>query len=141
LIAGQIDRIDQAADPPARFRILDYKLGSRHLTKKDLANGRRLQLALYALAARDALGLGAAADGAYVVLNSDTGIALRLSSYESPFAAAKGVDAALADAARRVGRIVAGARRGEFPARPLSNTCPRYCVAAGWCWRYRSEEW
>jgi ATP-dependent helicase/DNAse subunit B len=54
LIRGVIDRVD--VNPDGQLRVLDYKTGSSHLAPQDLIEGRRLQLPLYAMAARDALG-------------------------------------------------------------------------------------
>ncbi|MCJ7436112.1 MAG: PD-(D/E)XK nuclease family protein, partial [Anaerolineales bacterium] len=53
---GYIDRLDSA--PDGSLRVIDYKSGGAAITAIHLKEGRRLQLPIYALAARDALGLG-----------------------------------------------------------------------------------
>ena len=47
---GYIDRIDES--PDGSLRIIDYKAGSATISSRDLEDGRRLQLPIYALAAR-----------------------------------------------------------------------------------------
>jgi ATP-dependent helicase/nuclease subunit B len=57
-ISGRIDRVDMAelSDGTAGFWIIDYKTGSSaHHTGSDLAQFRRLQLTLYALAVEEVL--------------------------------------------------------------------------------------
>ncbi len=49
-----IDRID--LDAAGRARIIDYKAGTHDLDRDALVEGRRLQLALYAVAAEQSLG-------------------------------------------------------------------------------------
>ena len=61
---GYIDRVDRA--PDGGLRVIDYKTGGpSSFTKRDLEKGKKLQLPLYALAARDALHLGTPVDGFY----------------------------------------------------------------------------
>jgi ATP-dependent helicase/DNAse subunit B len=79
-VRGFIDRVDRDAD--GRLRIIDYKSGSTPISGRDLAEGRRLQIALYALAARDALGLGDIADGFYWHIGSAKASSLKLRSFE-----------------------------------------------------------
>jgi len=59
---GVIDRVDR--DSGGRLRIVDYKTSAPHaFTKRAVAEGKKLQLPLYALAARDALELGEPVEG------------------------------------------------------------------------------
>ena len=53
---GVIDRVDKKSS--GEIRVIDYKTGNSHLTKKDLMNGVRLQLPIYGLAAQHALQRG-----------------------------------------------------------------------------------
>ena len=63
-LRGFIDRVDRAAD--GRVRVIDYKTaGPGPFSRKAVAEGKKLQLPLYALAARDALGLGEPVEGFY----------------------------------------------------------------------------
>ena len=57
LLRGIIDRVDQA--PEGSVRIIDYKTaGPSAYSTAAFQRGDKIQIALYALAARDALGLG-----------------------------------------------------------------------------------
>jgi ATP-dependent helicase/DNAse subunit B len=49
---GYIDRLDAA--PDGTLRVIDYKAGSTAISASQLKEGRRLQLPIYAMAARDA---------------------------------------------------------------------------------------
>jgi ATP-dependent helicase/DNAse subunit B len=129
---GVIDRIDRNAR--GELRVVDYKTGSSHLAQGDLKDGRRLQLPLYALAARDALGLGDVADGIYwKILAAEAG-SLKLAKFRTD--EAQGVDGAVQVAREHLLRIVIGIRAGDFPPVPPKGGCPSYCPAAQWCWRY-----
>ena len=63
LVHGVIDRVD--VDEAGNLRVIDYKAGSTGLGTRDLIEGRRLQIALYSLAAERCLGLGTPVDGFY----------------------------------------------------------------------------
>jgi DNA helicase-2/ATP-dependent DNA helicase PcrA len=106
-LRGVIDRVDQPAAAGGAWRIVDYKTG----TPIPASRLRRdLQLALYALGARDALALDPVEleivylrDGGHVVLPAGE---------------------ALLDEARRIGGEVADAvRAGRFEARPERRRC------------------
>ncbi|MDO8472292.1 MAG: PD-(D/E)XK nuclease family protein, partial [Dehalococcoidia bacterium] len=69
---GRIDRVDQcetAPALPAKFIVIDYKFGSAYpftdMKDDPLGGGRHLQLPVYGLAARAALGTGAAVEALY----------------------------------------------------------------------------
>jgi ATP-dependent helicase/DNAse subunit B len=132
-LRGFIDRIDQGSD--GRLRVIDYKAGSTPISARDLAEGRRVQLALYALAARDALGMGEVSGGFYWHIGSAKVSSLKLEKFEG------GVEAALQVAADHALAYAAAVRDGHFKPRPLSGSCPTYCPAAAFCWRYTPRVW
>ncbi|NJN97005.1 MAG: hypothetical protein HC875_24375 [Anaerolineales bacterium] len=137
-LRGFIDRVDQ--DAAGRLCLIDYKSGSTPITVRDLVEGRRLQIALYALAARDALALGEVADGFYWHIGSTrVGSAktssLKLADFEG------GVEGALATALTHTFNHIAGVRAGHFPPIPPPAGCPGHCPGASFCWRYESKGW
>ena len=134
-LQGVIDRVDR--DAQGNLRVLDYKSGSSHMGKEDLLQKRRLQLPVYALAARDALKLGEVSEGLYWAVLAGRAGSLKLSKFEE--AGLRGVEGAAAYALDALGEIVQGIRKAEFPPVPPQGGCPAYCAAAAWCWRYRSE--
>jgi ATP-dependent helicase/DNAse subunit B len=137
-LRGVIDRVDK--NEKGELRVLDYKSGSGHLGPRDLVEGRRLQLPLYALAARDALGLGEPIEGLYWAILAGRRGGLRLSRFKDA-EGDKGPQVAFKVAARHVGRILAGVRSGRFRPVPPRGGCPSYCPAAAWCWRYEPASW
>jgi len=128
---GVIDRIDR--NPQGDLRVIDYKSGGSHLADKDLIEGRRLQLPVYALAAQ-ALGLGQPAEGFYWKLFQGEVSSLKLSSFRCENGS--GPQAAFAVTTRHIGAIVSGIRQGNFKPRPPKDGCPGYCPAASWCWHF-----
>jgi RecB family exonuclease len=138
LVRGVIDRVDR--DPRGRLRVIDYKTGGSHLAASDLESGRRLQLPIYAIAARWALGLGEPVDGLYwAILQAKSGLRLQRFGAGGDAGAEEGagVRAAIAVAVAHVHRAVAGVREARFAPKPPADGCPSYCAAAAWCWRYR----
>jgi ATP-dependent helicase/DNAse subunit B len=127
-VRGFIDRVDRDAD--GRLCIIDYKSGSTPISGRDLADGRRLQIALYALAARDALALGDIGDGFYWHIGSAKISGLRLKKFEG------GVSGALNTAISHAFEYVAGIRAGRFPPSPPAAGCPGHCPGASFCWWY-----
>jgi RecB family exonuclease/superfamily I DNA/RNA helicase len=124
---GFIDRVDRA--PDGRLRIIDYKTsGPWSFTAKAFAEGKKLQLPLYALAAEQALGLGRVADGFYWHVQQ---------AKPSKFSLAGGTQAAIEAALGHAWAAVDGARAGEFVPAPPDDGCPDYCPAAGFCWHTR----
>jgi len=125
---GYIDRID--IGPDGRLRVIDYKASSSPIRPRDLNEGRRLQLPLYALAAREALGLGDIAEGFYWHIGRAEASSLKLESYEG------GVEGAFQAAAQHVAAHVKNIRAGRFRPVPPAGGCPSYCPAIAFCWRY-----
>jgi ATP-dependent helicase/DNAse subunit B len=132
-VRGFIDRVDRLAD--GRLRIIDYKSGATPIALRDLMEGRRLQIALYALAARDALALGDPADGFYWHIGAAKPSSLRLEKCTG------GVDGALNTAINHAFKHIAGVRAGHFPPLPPTAGCPSHCPGAGFCWRYKAKGW
>ena len=137
ILRGLVDRIDQRAD--GGLRIIDYKTGGSHLAKKDLEEGLRLQLPIYALAARDALGLGEPAEGFYWHIQGAKAGGLKLAQFGWEELA--GPEAAYAILRVHLRRILDGIRSADFKPETPSGGCPSYCPAAQWCWKYESRGW
>jgi ATP-dependent helicase/nuclease subunit B len=128
-VRGMIDRIDVNAD--GNLRVIDYKLGGPSaFTAKALADGKKLQLPLYALAARDELRLGQPVDGFYMHYTKGEISPLTLGDYEG------GVAGAIRTASAHILDAVEHIRSGHFPPLPPTGGCPSYCPAAAYCWRY-----
>ena len=132
-IRGYIDCVDRAAD--GSLRVVDYKAGSSRISARELEEGTRLQLPLYALAVRDALSLGPIAGGFYWHIGSASPSYLRLGRYEG------GVEGAAEAAIGYVRAYVAAVREGRFPPTPPAGGCPDHCPAVGFCWRYKPRGW
>jgi ATP-dependent helicase/DNAse subunit B len=129
-LRGFIDRVDRA--PDGRVRVIDYKTaGPWAYTKKAVMEGKKLQLPLYALAARDALRLGEPAEGFYWHVRQAEPSRFMMSTFEG------GPDGAMEAAVEKAWEAVRGARDGHFVPQPPDGGCPAYCPAAGFCWRYR----
>ncbi len=126
---GYIDRLDTA--PDGSLRVIDYKSGSTPIREIHLKEGRRLQLPIYALAAKQALELGEVSSGFYWHIQSAEASSLKLEKYEG------GVEAAYAVAIAHIGKHVKGIRAGRFEPKPPAEGCPSYCQAVGFCWGYK----
>lgn len=135
-IGGVVDRIDRM--PDGALRIIDYKLGTRDYdTVQALITGKRLQLALYALAVEAALGLGAVHDGVYWFVTKARPSRWSLATFVDAATGATGAPAAIELAVAHAQAAVQGAREGRFTPSPPPQGCPTYCPAAGHCWRRR----
>ena len=130
-ISGFIDRIDRKDDD---LRIIDYKTGSSNFSINDLLEGFVLQLPVYALAAQEALNLGQVTHGFYWRINAAEPSSLKLENIK--YEHGTGPQAAYKIARENIEQIVRHVRAGEFPPKPAKGSCPAYCVAAAWCWRY-----
>jgi ATP-dependent helicase/DNAse subunit B len=127
---GVVDRVDRDAN--GRIRVIDYKTaGPYGYGKRALEQGEKLQLPLYALAARDALDLGEPVDGFYWHIRQAEASGLKLAEY--------GAQEAIETALEYAWRAVGGARQGQFGPTPPSGGCPAYCPAVEFCWRYRGR--
>jgi len=126
---GYIDRLDAA--PDGSLRVIDYKAGSTPISASHLKEGRRLQLPIYALAARDALGLGEVSSGFYWHIQKAEASSLKLEKFEG------GIEAAFDIAVAHIGRHVIGIRAGHFEPKAPEEGCPSYCPATNFCWKYK----
>ena len=131
-LRGYIDRVD--VNTAGELRVLDYKAGSSSITKQDLDDGKRLQLALYALALRDALKIGAPVAGLYWHIGAAKASSLKLEKYPG------GIDAAFERATTHALSHVARVRAGDFAPHPPDGGCPQWCPATAFCWRYKPKE-
>lgn len=115
VVRGSIDRIDRL--PSGGIEVIDYKTGKLS-SQKDVQES--LQLSIYALACRDALGLGTPERVTLYFTESAT----RMSTTRTD----ADLDAARADILARTARI----RSGDFVATPSADTCRR-CDYARLC--------
>jgi ATP-dependent helicase/DNAse subunit B len=130
---GYIDRLD--VDPYGHLRVIDYKASGSPISAKDLDAGKRLQLPLYALAARDALHLGEVASGFYWHLLQAKASSFKLEKYEG------GSDAAFDRVKQHVVDHVHHIRAGQFQPIPPDDGCPSYCPAIAFCWKYTPKNY
>lgn len=131
-LRGFIDRLDR--DASGRLQVIDYKAGSSPISVHDLENGKRMQLPLYALAVREALGLGEVGGGFYWHVGKAQPSSLRLESYPG------GVEVAMQTALEHALDTIEAVRAGQFPPRPPDKDCPGYCPVTAFCWRYRPQQ-
>ncbi len=130
---GYIDRLD--VDQHGYLRVIDYKASSSPINAKDLDKGKRLQLPLYALAARDALHLGEVASGFYWHILQGKASSFKLEKYPD------GIDAAFERVKQHVVDHVRHIRAGDFQPVPPDGGCPGYCPAVTFCWRYTARNY
>jgi ATP-dependent helicase/nuclease subunit B len=128
-LRGVIDRVDVSSE--GMVRVIDYKTGGPWgFTKAAVVQGKKLQLPLYALAARDALGLGEPIEGFYWHVQQAERSSFTLSGFDG------GPAGAIKVAVDKAWEAVHGARTGFFLPQPPQGGCQPYCPAAAFCWRY-----
>jgi ATP-dependent helicase/DNAse subunit B len=136
-LRGRIDRVD--INQQGELRVIDYKTGARGLDPADLAEGKRLQLPLYALAAQQLSQSGQAVDGFYWPIREAKPSKLRLHDFyfeDENGRVYQGATGAMALAQEFVRTYVSRIASGQFaPAAPRGG-CPPYCPAKLFCWRY-----
>ena len=133
-LRGFIDRVDRQAG--GRIRIIDYKLGSPYsYNARAFAEGKRLQLPLYALAAEETLRLGTVADGFYWHVRHEEASPFKLVKAEG------GVLGAIETTVAFAWDVVHNVRQGQFKPEPPDQGCPAYCPAASFCWQYTPGAW
>jgi len=129
LLRGVIDRVDIS---PEGVRIIDYKTaGKSHYGMRDVMSGRKLQLPLYALAFRDAIGSREPVDGFYWHVRAAERSGFRMAGVKG------GPRAAMEAATEYAFEAVRGIRAGAFVPHPPEEGCPSWCPAATFCWHYR----
>jgi ATP-dependent helicase/nuclease subunit B len=131
-LRGYIDRVD--VNSHGELRVVDYKSGSSPITAHDLDAGRRLQLALYARALRDALQIGEPVAGLYWHIGAAQASSLKLEKYPTGIQAA--LQVATTQALSHAARVV----KGDFAPRPPQGGCPEWCPATAFCWRYKPKQ-
>ncbi|MEM9351802.1 MAG: PD-(D/E)XK nuclease family protein [Planctomycetota bacterium] len=138
LLTGQIDRVDlaKAGGHPALV-VIDYKSNDAKFDPAQAEAGRQLQLPLYALAAETLLfsdqGAQALAAGYWPLRSEGKGFADNRANLRLREATAEGLSVAAewerlqAAIAERVGQIVEGVRRGDFPVYNTDEHCTSWC--------------
>lgn len=143
-VHGAIDRIDLEPNPEGgaeRGLVVDYKYSSdQQTTAKTLLKDSKLQAQLYALAARELLGVDPAGS-LYVALRRPSGskprgfLAKDVEDAGIPKREVVGTDfletpdfeETLAEAKHEAERIAADIKRGHLDREPNGGTCDRYC--------------
>ncbi|MCM2316840.1 MAG: PD-(D/E)XK nuclease family protein [Thermoanaerobaculia bacterium] len=124
-VRGRIDRVDRGTD--GSWRVVDYKSNkASHLKGLDgkVAEGAKLQTAIYALVAKRRFGVDAEK------------VSARIMPLRNPEADATkfgfNLAAVEADLESVLGTLVGSAIAGRFPAVPSSEAC-KYCLVRNWC--------
>ena len=135
-LRGVVDRIDR--DRVGRLRIIDYKSGATPITGTDVAKGRSMQVALYALAVERLLPDGEVAESFYLHLpNRKQGGFLAFNGSVQQHGTVR-------EALDKTVEAVRGARTGRFPSAPSKphqeRACSPYCELAALC-RVSRAQW
>jgi hypothetical protein len=137
---GLIDRVD--CTPDGQVRIIDYKTaGPSSYSNQAAVEGKKLQLALYARAAQEALQLGEVIDGFYWHVRHAERSPLTLGRFKATELGLHGPAGAMQCAVAYAWEAVRAARGGAFSPEPPAEGCPGYCPAAAFCWRYTGKAW
>ncbi len=130
---GAIDRMDRMKD--SSLLIIDYKTGVSGLeSKSNLTNGKKLQLAIYTLAAA-VVDDNTKIKATYFFVHKGEAAKWFLTGTTST------PDSAVLEAKGHIGKAVAAIRSGNFVPNAPENGCPDYCAAAAFCWHVVRKEW
>ncbi len=144
LLTGQIDRVDVGrVGKTTVFNIIDYKSGAEvKLEDKKIRSGRQLQLPLYALAAERLLlaeqGAVALSTGYWSIqgqgFNSKKSNALEIHDLKDQAISTSDQWNELQPVLlERIGQLVGGIRKGQFPVLNEDQHCTRYCSLSTIC--------
>lgn len=136
-VRGVIDRLDE--DENGSLRVVDYKTGSSHLDPKELLNGQRLQLPIYALAAAETFPEREVRDGFYWALRAQKAGSLKLAGFE--YQDLQGFSGAAAVLREHLAFILDGMEEANFQPKVPEGGCASYCPARFWCWHFEPERW
>lgn len=152
-LRGLIDRIDISTGPRRAALIQDYKLGRKVATGNTLEREGKLQLQLYAIAARELWGLeliGAvyhplggrggreSRSRGLLAASEREGLLAGVEYVNTDFAEDEELEAALDSASEKASEVVEAMRSGVVARRPLGGTCPAYCTFQPICRRERA---
>jgi RecB family exonuclease len=131
-VTGQIDRIDVGSiHGKTFFNVIDYKSGKKTSFKPEhIESGERLQLPIYVEAAQMLLFRGAAKPLAAGYWSMSAGFDAKGALASAPEQGADNGDRwerTRATVRRRIGQIVEGIRRGDFPVASLDEKCTSFC--------------
>ena len=138
LLHGLIDRVD--LNKRGEVRIVDYKTsGKEGFDARNVREGKKLQLPLYALAAQEGLKLGKVREGFYFHLLPAEPSNFKMSTYKD--GSMRGTGAAMDRAAENGWMAVSSIKDGRFVPQPPDQGCPDYCPAVDFCWQYKPGKW
>lgn len=122
LIRGTVDRLDIREDSGGvHVRVIDYKTGSSPIPAQHAADGRNLQIPVYALAAERAILPGSrVVKGAYLSVMSGEPVG----RFDFESAGDRGI---LAQAEHHIASFVDGVKRGVFTVKPQHSQVCQYC--------------
>ena len=143
LIAGRIDRIDVGqVEGRVVFQVIDYKTAKEFkVTDDDIREGRKLQPALYAMAAAEIV---ATEDSPAVPLRSGYWLVQKAGFTDKTSRSLYQVEAGQVQPApgwqeleqamkQQIKRMVAGVRQGDFPMHNIDEKCTSRCDYSHLC--------